>query len=269
MSRTARHGEEGTEVADGQRAVPVVVALALADLTEQALHGGLEAAIQAAVPVVADALDATVSVELGSGEHPPAVEVDGPDAAQAAATAALLASAVQSAQRALAAHAADRADVAELRALARVDPLTGALNRRAFLQELDEAVARARRRDEPVTLVMCDVDGLKAINDRHGHPAGDEALRAFVDALSANLRTSDSVGRVGGDEFALLLRGAEAEATAAILCRLTATIRDDADGVGDVRASFGSARCPDDGTTRDALVAVADARLYEAKRVRG
>ena len=113
---------------------------------------------------------------------------------------------------------------------------------------------------------MCDVDGLKAINDRHGHPAGDEALRAFVDVLSANLRASDSVGRVGGDEFALLLRGAEAEATAAILCRLTATIRDDVDGVGDIRASFGSARCPDDGLTREALVAAADARLYEQKR---
>ena len=69
-----------------------------------------------------------------------------------------------------------------------------------------------------------------------------------------------------GDEFALLLRGAEADATAAILTRLTATIQDDVTGVGAVRASFGSARCPDDGTDREALVAAADARLYAAKR---
>ncbi len=265
-SRTARRAEEGEGVSDDERAVPVVVAHALAELTEQALHVGMEAALGAVVPVVADALDGTVSIELGSGDTTPEVLVEAPDAALAAVTASLLAVAAQAAQRAVTAHAADRADVDALRALARVDPLTGALNRRAFLEELDEAIVRALRLEEPVTLVMCDVDGLKSINDRHGHPAGDEALRAFVDVLSANLRASDSVGRLGGDEFGLLLRGAEAEATAAILCRLTATIRDDAGGVGDVRASFGSARCPDDGTTRDGLIAAADARLYEAKR---
>ena len=130
---------------------------------------------------------------------------------------------------------------------------------------LDEAVTKAARGGPPVTLVLCDLDGLKAINDVHGHPTGDAALRALVDLLSSNLRAYDSVGRVGGDEFALLLQGAEAEATAAIVGRLATTIEGGAAGVADVRASFGTARCPDDGTTRDALMALADARLYEDK----
>jgi diguanylate cyclase (GGDEF)-like protein len=258
---------ETPAVADGRAAVPLAVAEALVALTEQALDGGLERALHDVLPGLSEAIGArSITVDLtDDGTGPPDVQVDVDDATLAAAVAKVLASAVGASQRAVASHATDTAQVDELRALARLDDLTGALNRRAFLEVLDEAVAKATRGGPPVTLALCDLDGLKAINDLHGHPTGDAALRALVDLLSTNLRTYDSVGRVGGDEFALLLQGAESEATAAIVCRLATTIEGGAAGVADVRASFGTARCPDDGTTRDALMELADARLYEDK----
>jgi diguanylate cyclase (GGDEF)-like protein len=217
---------------------------ALVELTERALVDGLDAAVACAEQQLA-VLD---------GE-------------QRALAAPLLAAAIASARRSLDAREHTAAEHDELRTLARVDDLTGALNRRAFFEELDDALHRVRRGEDAVTLVMCDLDGLKRINDAHGHPAGDAALRAFVELVAASLRGYDVVGRVGGDEFALLLRGAEADATAAIICRLSTTIRSGR-GVADVSASFGTARCPADGTTRDELVAAADARLYEAKEAR-
>jgi diguanylate cyclase (GGDEF)-like protein len=215
---------------------------ALVELTERALLDGLDVAV------------AVARQELARLDHD----------LQAAAE-PLLATAVESAQRALVVRDDEAAGVDELRALARLDDLTGALNRRAFFEELDGALARVRRGEDAVTLVMCDLDGLKGINDQHGHPTGDAALQAFVRLVSDSLRGYDVVGRIGGDEFALLLRGAEAEATAAIICRLTTTIRSGPAGVADVRASFGTARSPDDGVVREDLVAAADARLYEAK----
>ena len=114
--------------------------------------------------------------------------------------------------------------------------------------------------------MLCDLDGFKAINDAHGHPAGDAALRAFADLLSANLRSSDSVGRVGGDEFGLILVGADSVDANGILGRLGATLRAGVPEVGGVQASFGAARAPGDGASRDSLVEAADRRLYEAKR---
>lgn len=250
-----------------ERAVPLAVAEALVVLTERALGAGLEPALREVLPELTAAIGArAITVELADdGSGPPQVEVEGDDPALASALAKVLASAVAAAQRALASQATSSADVDELLALARVDDLTGALNRRAFLEVLDEAIAATRRGGPPVTLALCDLDGLKAINDAHGHPTGDAALRAFVELLGANLRASDAVGRIGGDEFALLLHGAEADATATILSRLTTTIHSGPAGIAEVCASFGTARCPDDATTRDELMAVADARLYEAK----
>jgi diguanylate cyclase (GGDEF)-like protein len=231
-------------VSQGDRAASDGALRALVEMTERALAEGLDAAV--------------------AGAEGELVALD-PDARAAAEP--LLAAALAAARRALAARDHAAAEHDELRALARVDDLTGALTRRAFFAELDDALHRVRRGEDAVTLVMCDLDGLKRINDAHGHLAGDAALRAFVDVVAGNLRAYDVVGRVGGDEFGLLLRGAEADATAAILCRLTTTIRSGL-GIADVSASFGTARCPDDGTTRDELLAVADARLYEAKDAR-
>jgi diguanylate cyclase (GGDEF)-like protein len=183
----------------------------------------------------------------------------------AAALSALLAAAIGSAGRVVTAQSTATATADELRAIARIDDLTGALNRRAFLEAVETALVNARREGCHVTVAVCDLDGLKAINDAHGHPTGDAALRAFVDVLAANLRGYDAVGRLGGDEFGLLLPGTEEEATAKILDRLSRSIAKDPTGVAEVRASFGTARFPDDGTTRDELIAAADRRLYEDK----
>ena len=222
-------------MSEANLSLPADALRALVELTERALAMGLDRAV------------AEAHEQLG--------EVSG-------ATAAALETAIAAAGRALAARECDAADVDQLRALAGIDDLTGALSRRALFERLDEAITRGR----PVTLVLCDLDGLKAINDRHGHPVGDAALRAFVDLVSTNLRAYDVVGRIGGDEFALILPGATADAVERILCRLTTTIEGGPPGVAEVRASFGTAWFPDDGATRDEHVAVADGRLYEDKR---
>jgi diguanylate cyclase (GGDEF)-like protein len=162
----------------------------------------------------------------------------------------------------------DAANVARLQRLARFDDLTGALNRRAFFERLDEEIERSRRYGEPITLVMCDLDGFTAINDSHGHPAGDVALRAFTEVLQSNVRSSDVVGRVGGDEFAFILVGGDVADSSALLDRIRSTLLEEASAAVGVRTSFGAARSPEDGTTRDELVAVADRRLYDDKRRR-
>jgi len=158
------------------------------------------------------------------------------------------------------------AEVIRLREQARVDLLTGALSRRGFFERLDDELARADRSHATFTVVVCDLDDFKALNDTEGHPAGDAALRAFAELLAGNLRASDSVGRLGGDEFGLILVGADGGDADATLRRLTAAL-DETGGRGiALRASFGAAAHPADGATGDELVAVADGRLYEAKR---
>jgi diguanylate cyclase (GGDEF)-like protein len=229
---------------EARSSVPWAVMAALVELTERALAEGLDAAVDAA----ADRLRAAGFDPAGPIAQPP------------------FAAAVASAARALAAREASGPEVDELRELARLDDLTGALNRRAFFVRLEEELARAQRGGTAVTLVLYDLDGFKAINDQHGHPAGDQALRGFADHLGANLRAYDSVGRIGGDEFALLLIGTEPDAEARILARLATSFASAGSGTTDVHASFGAARYPDDGRTRDELVAVADRRLYEHKR---
>src|SRR5215472_10663228 len=98
--------------------------------------------------------------------------------------------------------------LAYLESLSVTDELTGVLNRRGFLRELSRAVAAAARGGPRGVLILGDLDGFKAINDRHGHRAGNELLRHIALALQSRVRKNDVVGRLGGDEFALLLIGA-------------------------------------------------------------
>ena len=102
--------------------------------------------------------------------------------------------------------------VAELDATAARDPLTGVLNRRGLEERLGIELTRARRTDEPLTVIACDLDGLKQINDEHGHAAGDEALALAADVMAAGLRDVDVLARTGGDEFLVLLPNCEIEA---------------------------------------------------------
>ena len=156
-------------------------------------------------------------------------------------------------------------DVTELRRMALRDPLTDALNRRAF----DAELARAAGSGAPAALLVLDLDGFKDINDAHGHHAGDELLRLTADALRERLRRDDALARLGGDEFAVLLPSCDLERAALVANDLVALIagqRFHFDGIErSVTASVGLA--PVD-SPADALSA-ADRAMYAAKAVGG
>jgi len=108
-----------------------------------------------------------------------------------------------------------RARISDLEARVDIDPLTDVLNRRGFERELKRSLAYVKRYATSAALVYVDLDGFKPVNDRHGHAAGDAVLRAIAAALTGNVRASDVVARVGGDEFAVLLWNVNAPAAAA------------------------------------------------------
>ena len=100
---------------------------------------------------------------------------------------------------------ANNARIAELEDLADKDPLAPVVNRRAFARELERTKAYVDRYGSGASLIYLDVDGLKDINDRYGHATGDKVLLAVAETLVANIRSSDLVGRLGGDEFGIIL----------------------------------------------------------------
>jgi diguanylate cyclase (GGDEF)-like protein len=158
----------------------------------------------------------------------------------------------------------------ELRFLADHDPLTRLLNRRAFVNRLEGEVARAGRYRRSFGLVIADLDDFKQLNDRFGHPAGDEALVAFANALGESLRKPDDAFRIGGDEFALLISEATEEDTRQVVARVEALLEGLAAGgqpwAADLSASFGSAACPEVADDAQTLFRLADEALYDAKR---
>jgi len=111
-------------------------------------------------------------------------------------------------------------------------PLTGALNRRALVAELDAEIARSTRAGTACTVAVVDVDHFKQINDRFGHAAGDAALRGLVATMSRRLRRGDVVGRLGGEEFAVVLAGADASGAECYGNTLRALVAEDAAGSG-------------------------------------
>ena len=155
-----------------------------------------------------------------------------------------------------------------LRREAGEDPLTGLPNRRHLLAELDRELGRVARRGGSGALLLVDLDGFKAVNDDLGHGAGDTVLRDVGAALYGRLRREDLVGRIGGDEFAVLLPVASPEQAAAVARSLEDAVRAVPVAGGRVRldASIGVA-CFTEGTTTspDELLAQADAAMYRAK----
>ena len=147
----------------------------------------------------------------------------------------------------------------ELAVASRTDPLTGSLNRRGLEQRLEQEVARAHRENAVLGLCVLDLDGFKAINDHHGHPAGDEVLRQTVDAITTTVRTMDSVGRLGGDEFAVICPGAGPALMLGVRDRIESVVNPL------VRCSIGVACFPDDGADADGLLLEADRRMYAHK----
>jgi diguanylate cyclase (GGDEF)-like protein len=164
-----------------------------------------------------------------------------------------------------------KARLIEAEAAADEDPLTSVKNRRAFLRELKRIAAFAQRYDAPASLVYFDLDDLKGVNDRFGHAAGDAALKAVAERLSAHVRESDVVGRMGGDEFAVLLVQADyatALAKAEMLARLVEAEPIQAGAwLAPIRISWG-VRQIDPGADAESLIADADIAMFSMKRTR-
>jgi diguanylate cyclase (GGDEF)-like protein len=172
----------------------------------------------------------------------------------------------------LAAHAVVALENARLHDLverqALVDGLTGLANRRAATEALHVEAARAERLETPLSVVLADLDGFKEVNDEHGHAVGDAVLRAFAEVLRETLRESDVAGRWGGEEFLLLLPGADEEGAAQLAERVRIRLAGRSiPGVPGLRvtASFGVAEYAGE-TNTGQLVAAADGALYRAKR---
>ena len=145
------------------------------------------------------------------------------------------------------------------------DPLTGLYDRRSFDRLLEMAIARGNRYGWQFTLVVVDLDELKTINDTQGHPAGDAALRDLGERFRRVLRIGDDGARIGGDEFALILPNTPPEAVETLLARVRSVEGGERPAPS---FSYGWAQIPGDATERDELVALADKRLYEAKKAR-
>lgn len=149
------------------------------------------------------------------------------------------------------------------------DAVTTLPNRRLLVDRVQVAATRARRSGEAFALLYLDLDGFKAVNDTLGHDAGDELLRRVGERLAACVRATDTVARVGGDEFALLLDPLADPADAAgIEAKIGAALQEPfalTDGEARISASIGVARCPGDGTDAAELLRAADAAMYRVK----
>ena len=158
----------------------------------------------------------------------------------------------------------------ELRRLAETDPLTALLNRRSFMEKAHAAIQACEETGSDLSLIIVDLDHFKAVNDNHGHPAGDAVIRAFADLLLGQVRTErDLVGRFGGEEFAVLLPRADLEAALRIALRVQEVLGARRLPVSEtlallVTASFGVAT-RQSGETLATLIERADRALYRAK----
>ena len=148
-----------------------------------------------------------------------------------------------------------------------IDPLTGLLNREQFERLAPEAVAAALSSDQRLSLVIVDADRFKSINDRFGHPAGDQALAIIGGEIAANIRQGDLAFRYGGEEFLVLCKDTQHGAASLLAERLRLAVktRSAQGAAGMVTISAGVATLPDHARSLDELVASADRRLFAAK----
>ena len=145
------------------------------------------------------------------------------------------------------------------------DPLTGLANHGRLWAALEHETARAERYGRTLSVVMLDVDGFKKFNDRHGHLAGDEALRRTAQLVGARSRKSDIAARSGGDEFALVLPETARAGAIAVAEKILASVGELSVAGERVTLSAGVATAPDDGRSAAELFRSADARMYAAK----
>jgi diguanylate cyclase (GGDEF)-like protein len=159
----------------------------------------------------------------------------------------------------------------QLERLSHEDPLTGLANRRRWDAELGGACTEARQRASVVGVVLVDIDHFKQINDRHGHPGGDEALRQVAGLLSRRVRAGDLVARLGGDELAVLMPGADLDRAVELAERLrreAAGLQPEGFDPGEVNLSLGVASAAGDEAYPLELMSQADQQLYRAKITR-
>ena len=161
------------------------------------------------------------------------------------------------------------ADLAEnMRMLATSDELTGMYNRRGFEDSADRAIRNAQRQRQPLAVVVADIDNFKTINDRHGHSAGDRALKHFANRLERLVRRGDLIGRIGGEEFALLLVNTRAQDAVEVVERIRrdiAAMPVEGPGKIEMTASFGVTGLRPGDIALAALLSRADRALYRSK----
>ncbi len=156
-------------------------------------------------------------------------------------------------------------------AAADCDPVTGLLNHRAMHQRLDKALVQARDSNQPVAVMMLDLNNFKLFNDTYGHPIGDQVLRRVAETMRAECPSTASLGRYGGDEFIVVMPGITPETAVQIAERMSAHLmaegfrRDSDERVIPITLSFGLASFPDDSGNRHELLTIADKNLYTAK----
>ncbi|NYZ13623.1 GGDEF domain-containing protein [Azospirillum sp. RWY-5-1] len=169
-------------------------------------------------------------------------------------------------------YQAARVEKDELYHRATHDPLTGLANRALFCDRLRQSIASAERRRGSHGVLILDMDGLKPINDRHGHRAGDAAIRETAGRIRRVLRKADTAARLGGDEFGVVLSDvADRQAVHRSAERIVEEVRQPfrfEDQPLDLHVSVGGALFPEDGVEMDALIEVADRAMYHVKRKR-
>ena len=150
------------------------------------------------------------------------------------------------------------------------DHLTGLPNRACVLDRIEQAILAGRRSGSPTAVLLLDLDGFKEVNDSLGHLVGDRVLQSVGPRITGVLRESDTLGRLGGDEFCVVLPDVTGPAQAAAVCQRIASALEEplvVDGMPiRIGASCGIALAPGDGSTPEALLAAADVAMYAAKR---
>jgi diguanylate cyclase (GGDEF)-like protein len=153
-----------------------------------------------------------------------------------------------------------------LSGLASKDPLTGLLNRRAFLEAANTELSRAKRSGHPLTMAYLDLDGFKKVNDRIGHETGDRVLQETASVLREGVRVTDTAARLGGDEFALLFPETGRDQAGIVIAKLRERLlRAMGDHEWPVTASIGSVTCLAPPPSVDAMIAAADEVMYRVK----
>ena len=213
-----------------------------------------------ALPILSG--DAILGTVCGASRHPVELGLD------TMANIRLIAEALSYQMEAYAQTGALRGRAERAEALALLDPLTGLANRRAFASRFEEELARSGRHDEPIAVLVIDLDGFKAVNDTYGHLGGDMVLMAAGEILRRAARAEDVAARLGGDEFALLMPHCAAAGAEKVAARIASDFCFATDGL-DMPCTLSVGISSSETTHRRSLLKTADDALYRSKAEAG